>query len=282
MWQNGPRINQSNKWQWCQAQRQPRDDSSTDTLDGLADRLILCGRSSPTIRPSSMQPPHYCVNSTPRVPVSDPQSPAQSHCKSHLRPNAVFCLIIAITLGWNECDSAEPDKNVNEWVPLSTSVFTALPPPHISPLLAQPHPSTSPSQSTPRHATVQVVPAWGCPGRVRCPPGSCRAWTAPQMSAASFTTTNLLEARCVRAWGEADGRRRGGVAVFAVRLLCKCGRRPVPLIAAWFILLFQVALQNSAVITLWLLLVFDKAEMWLERIVLLTWVVYLLILFVVS
>lgn len=191
--------------------------------------------ASPTFRPSSVQPPHYCVNSTPRVPVSDPQSPARPHCKSHLRPNAVFCLIIAITLGWNECDCAEPDKNANEWVPLSTSVFTAPPPPpHSSPLLPQPHPSTSASHPTPGQATAQVVPAWGCPGRVRCPPGSCRGSTAPQMSAASFTTTNLLEAGCVRAWGEGEWTGVLGVCcAFALQMcaLCSSGR-PAPLIAA--------------------------------------------------
>lgn len=57
----------------------------------------------------------------------------------------------------------ESNKNVNEWVPVSASVFTA-PQSHISPMFA----------CAPWHAMVQVVPVWGCPGRVRCLLGSCR------------------------------------------------------------------------------------------------------------
>lgn len=51
---------------------------------------------------------------------------------------------------------------------------------------------------SPWHATVQVVPVWGCLGRVRCPLES-RKLQSTQASAASFTATNLLEVACV--WG---------------------------------------------------------------------------------
>lgn len=232
----------------------------------------LCA-ASPTFRPSSVQPPHYCVNSAPRVPVSDPQSPARPHCKSHLRPNAVFCLIIAIKLGWNECDCAEPDKNANEWVPLSTSVFTAPPPPHSSPLLPQPHPTTTPSHPTPRHATAQVVPAWGCPGRVRCPPGSCRGSTAPQMSAASFTTTNLLEAGCVREWGGGGGC--GSFVCVCFTNVCRVQQRPTSTVNRCrfiFIVVSSSFIKQEILFKEQLLfydccrpgcLLFNGAEMWL-------------------
>lgn len=86
-----------------------------------------------------------------------------------------------------ECETTESNKNVNEWVPVSTSVFIA-PQSHISPMFA----------CAPWHATAQVVPVWGCPGHVRCPPGSCRL---PQASAVSFTATNLLEVGCVGVQG---------------------------------------------------------------------------------
>lgn len=50
------------------------------------------------------------------------------------------------------------------------------------------------------HATVQVLPVWGRPGRVKCPLGSCRLHST-QASAASFTATNLLEVVGVGAQG---------------------------------------------------------------------------------